>query len=44
MRNRNEKFKQRMRMKKERVERLQRFGLITVVLGVSLFWLGATRM
>ena len=44
MRHKNEKFKQRMRMRKERAERLYRFGLVSVALGIGLAWFGMVKL
>ncbi|HZW20140.1 hypothetical protein [Noviherbaspirillum sp.] len=44
MSRKNEKFKERMRRRQARAERLYRFALMSVALGVGLACLGAMRM
>lgn len=44
MKKKNEKFKERMRVKQARAERLYRLGMMTVALGIGLACLGAIRM
>lgn len=44
MRSRNEKFKQRMRLRKERADRLYRVGLFSVALGIGLAWFGMIKL
>jgi hypothetical protein len=43
----NEKFKERMhsrRMRQARAERLYRFGMVSVMLGIGLACIGAIRL
>ena len=44
MRRKNEKFKERMRVRRARADRLYRFGLVSVVLGTGLVWLGMLQL
>lgn len=44
MKKKNEKFKARMRVQQARAERLYRFGLVSVALGIGLACLGAMRL
>ena len=44
MSRKNEKFKERMRERQARADRLYRFALVSVALGIGIVCFGALRM